>query len=184
MNLRAVGVGRCVALLALLGLAGCDDGSTGADAGVPGGSGTIAGTLSGRPFETVAASYLAGRPDDADRTLVIYVFDEPVPCALLGDTGWDFHIGDGTQVLEMKVIGKAPGTYPITVRPSAGQADVNYTVSATRATPSEVRATSGEVRLTEVVEGATAAGTFDLTFPGGTVTGAFSAAFCDDAREP
>ena len=168
----------------LSGCGGSDTAAAGGDAGFVAGSGTIGGTLSGRPFNAVAASYLAGRPDDPDRTTVLYVFDAPVTCGELSEAGWDERVADATQALEIKLIGQAVGDYDVTTRPSTGQADVNYTVTSTTGTPSEIGATSGRVHLGTFVAGESAEGTFEFNFPGGTVSGTFTSAICPEAREP
>lgn len=157
-----------------------------APADVGPGTGSVTGAIDGRSFDTVAASWLIGAPDDPARTTVIYVFDQPVACGEITQAAWDETVTDSTQALEMKLIGTAPGAYPIAAdgRPSGGESDVNYTVTSTSGTPSEVSATAGSVTVDALTDGTSAGGQFDLTFPGGTVTGAFSAAFCADGREP
>ena len=132
------------AMIAALVVSGCSS----ADDGV-GGSGSIAGDIDGRAFDKVAASYLIGQPDDPDRTLVIYVFDAPIACSEIADTGWDEGVADATQSLEMKLVGNTPASYPIPEdgTPATGEADVNYTLTSTSGTPSEISATSGSVTL-------------------------------------
>lgn len=47
------------------------------------GTGTAAGTIGARSFETVADARWIGAPDDPKQTRVIYVFDKQVSCAAL-----------------------------------------------------------------------------------------------------
>ncbi len=150
------------------------------------GAGNVSGVLDGRAFDTVGAVYLIGAPDDPAQTTVIYVFDAPVACSALAEPGWDTRITDDSQALEMKLIGTAPASFPIAPdgRPSAGQCDVNYTVTSTTATPTEVSARSGAVVLSALEGGKDADGTFDLTFASGSVSGSFHGSFCADGHEP
>jgi hypothetical protein len=175
-----------VALAAgVLSLAGC--GSSGpAGATEPAGAGTISGSVDGRSFADVAAAYIIGRPDDAARTTVIYVFDTAISCSEIEQAGWDETVPDQSQAIEMKLIGKSPGDYPVAGAgvPTSGEADVNYTVTSTSQTPSEVSATLGTVGLSKVDGTKSASGTFDLTIPGGSLAGSFSAAACPGGREP
>ena len=152
----------------------------------PAGGGTITGSFGGRPFEEVAASYRIGQPDDPDRTMVVYLFDQPIACADIVDPGWDAHIIDQTQAVEIKVVGTTAGSYPLTSSrtPGPGEADANYTLSSTQGTPAETRADSGLSEVDDARAGA-ASGTFSLTFPAGDVlTGTFDAAACDPGSEP
>jgi hypothetical protein len=61
---------------------------------------------------------------------VIYVFDTAVACGDLGAAGWDTKIHDQTGAVELKLLGTAAGTYPVSTTPNgaAGQALVNFTV--------------------------------------------------------
>ena len=133
------------AMIAALVVSGCSS----ADDGV-GGSGSIAGDIDGsvRPTRS-PAPHPIGQPDDPDCTLVIYVFDAPIACSEIADTGWDEGVADATQSLEMKLVGNTPASYPIPEdgTPATGEADVNYTLTSTSGTPSEISATSGSVTL-------------------------------------
>lgn len=169
-----------VAAVGAFGVAACGS----PDPGPVGGTGTVSGVIDARSFDAVGASYVIGKPDDPARTIVIYVFDGAVGCGEISSAGWDEAIANGTQALELKLIGLAPAAYPVATdgRPSAGQSDVNYTVAAS--TPSEVLATAGTVTLTAIDGTTTATGTFDLTFAGGSVAGGFDAVGCANGREP
>lgn len=149
------------------------------------GSGTVSGTIDGRAFDAVGSVWLAGEPDDASTT-VIYVFDGPVACDDLATPGWDTRIADGTQAVELKLIGKEPGEYPVPAdgRPSGGESDDNYTLTSTSGTPSEISATSGTVTLDALVDSTSATGSFDLAFPTGQLTGTFVSGWCASANEP
>ncbi len=148
------------------------------------GTGTASGMIGDRAYEAVADARWIGAPDDPKQTRVIYVFDKLVSCAALSNAGWDTVVTDGTQAFEMKLIGTAAGTYPVTARPATGEASVNYTVTSTSGTPAEVTATAGSVTADTFVDQTSADGSFDLTVPGGSVTGAFHATYCAAGREP
>lgn len=152
----------------------------------PAGSGTVEGSVEGEVFDTVHASYVIGKPDDPSKTIVVYVFDTPIGCDELSRPAWDERIADRTHALELKLIGKTTGDYPVATDalPSAGQSDVNYTLTSTTATPVEISANGGSVRLMAYGAGANASGEFDLVLPGGTLKGTFDAAWCAEGREP
>jgi hypothetical protein len=166
--------------LALLTLSACSSSQTDCSTSAAG-SGQASGTLSGKSFDQVRAAYGIGKPDDVLRTTVLYVFDQPIPCCDIVDPGWDARITDGTLVVEMKLIGKTPGTYPVASGPNAGQgqASVNYTVSSTSGTPAEEGASGGTVTLESGGKGS-----FDLSFPDGQTTGTFAAVSCSGGHEP
>lgn len=151
-----------------------------------GGDGTITGKLDGRPYDTVGAAYVIGHPDDPAQTAVIYVFDAPVGCDELSSPGWDERVADNVQSLELKLIGHAPGDYPVALdgRPSSGESSDNYTLTSTSGVPSEVSASGGNVHLDNYVVGTGAAGSFDLQFSGGSVKGTFEATWCAGGHEP
>ncbi len=148
------------------------------------GTGTAAGTIGTRSFEAVADARWIGAPDDPKQTRVVYVFDKQVSCAVLSAAGWDEKVTDQTQALEMKLIGTEAGAYHLTSRPGIGEADVSYTVTSTSGTPSEVSATGGTVTVEQFLAEQAADGAFDLTIPGGTVSGTFHATYCATGREP
>lgn len=177
---------RVHAIFALLvaTLPGCDA-SAGDDGGASG-SGTIAGAYAGRSFDSVGASYRIGRPDDPERTVVIYVFDVEVACDEISAPGWDARIGDGVQSLELKLVGTTPAQFAVSTAPTPaqGQAAVNYTATSTTQTPAEVGASGGTVSLEGVADG-TARGSFALIFGGhDMLTGSFDAARCAGGTEP
>jgi len=166
---------------------GHSGGSSG-DAGHAGspGSGTVQGALGSRMFDSVSNSWLIGMPDDPQRTRVIYVFDKPVACAEIAMAGWDKTVTDATQALEIKLIGTMAGTYPVVTsgQPATGQADVNYSLTSRTVTPMEDLAKGGTVRLDSITDRVSARGSFDLTFPSGSVSGTFEATFCMSGHEP
>lgn len=168
--------------LALVALAGCSSAPDPA-----GGSGTITGSFAGRAFSAVASSYRIGAPDDPARTIVVYVFDKPIGCNEISDTGWDTSISDGTQAIEMKLIGTAAGDYIVAVGPtfSQGQASVFYTLSSTSGTPLEIASTMGSVTLKSLDNAGGGEGAFQLSFASGdALAGTFSAANCPGGHEP
>ena len=183
----------CFACLAVLGPAvwGCGGDDHGSDGGATtadpdGGTGAIHGSVASRAFDHVAASWFIGAPDDPQHTRVIYVFDALVACAEIAKPGWDQTVADGSQVVEMKLIGTQAGDYPVAAdgHPATGEASVNYTLTSRTATPQETSAKSGHVTLDHIKDKATAGGSFDLVLPGGNVTGTFHAAYCAAGHEP
>jgi hypothetical protein len=110
----------------MVGNAGCGS-SKGVTPDGKEGTGTAMGTIGARAFDAVADARWIGAPDDPAQTRVIYVFDKQVSCSALSAPGWDGVVTDQTQALEMKMIGTDAGTYPVSSRPAAGEADVNYT---------------------------------------------------------
>lgn len=153
----------------------------------PGAAGnTIAGMARTSPFTSVATSLWIGMADDP-ATTVVYVFDRATSCADLATPGWDARITDGTQVLEMKMLGTTPRAYTVVSGPlpGPGEASVNYTLSSRRGTPVETSSRGGAVTLAALSAGARATGRFALTFPGGgTLDGTFDAIWCAGGHEP
>jgi len=150
------------------------------------GTGTVSGSFAGMPFDSIGAAFHIGAADDPTDTIVVELFDQPVACDAISSTGWDTRL-DGVQALELKMVGTTQGAYPVSGGPSPGkgEADANYTLTATNGTPSETSATAGSVVVDAVVVGADAQGTFDLTFPNeDALTGTFDAAWCAGGREP
>lgn len=148
--------------------------------------GIISGKVGGKSVDTVAAAYFIGQGDDPAHTTVVYVFDTPVTCADLGSAGWDQRITDGTGALEMKLIGTRPGTYAVaaSVTPGQGQASVNFTVSATDATPVERSSQGGSVQLDTLDPEQVARGRFDVQLADGALKGTFAATWCAEGHEP
>jgi hypothetical protein len=159
--------------------------STGGTSGGNSGN-TVHGTVGGQPFEMVSNAWLIGAPDDPQQTRVIYVFDKPVACSEISMAGWDTTITNATQAIEIKLIGTKPAKYPVATgaQPATGEASVNYTLSATTGTPAETLSKGGSVTLDAITDGKSASGSFDLTFPSGSVTGTFDAAYCANGHEP
>lgn len=184
---RSVGMSRTLVLLLLIGCASppTSDGTSPADTEVSG-PGTISGSFGGRSFDAVGASFRIGAPDDPARTMVIFVFDKALSCDDVSGAGWDAKVADQTQSLEIKVVGKDAGDYPLASgrTPGPGESDVNYTLTSTTGTPAETSAKSGHVTIDSAAADA-ATGSFDLTFPGGdTLQGSFDAVPCAHGSEP
>src|SRR5437879_4498387 len=86
-----------------------DASTTGADA--PADANMISGTVNGTGFTAVMATYWIGSPDSPATDTVIYMFDRNIACNQITTAGWDTAIPSGTQILEMKMVGKTPSTY-------------------------------------------------------------------------
>ncbi len=183
-------------LLALIGLfAACGGGSTATpDAPVhspdaPAGSNSISGMVSGTTFTSAMSVYWIGSPDSPSTDTVIYIFDHIVGCDQIVNAGWDTNLVMGTQILELKTVGKAPGTYPETTAathvPAPGESASSYTVATAGAM--DMIASGGSVTLASLgtaTAGNFAVGTFHVTFGSGALDGAFTAPFCMKGREP
>lgn len=155
----------------------------------PAGSNTITGTVSGTGFNTAMSTYWIGAPDNPSTDTVIYMFDKAVRCDQITTLGWDTVIPPGTQILEMKMVGKTPKAYPTTTAathiPAPGESLSSYTVAAAGAT--DMIASGGSVTLTTIQMPAAnnfATGSFHLTFGAGSLDGMYDAPFCAAGREP
>ena len=160
-----------------------DAGAATEDAGR--GGATIDGSVGGTPFGGASTALWIGAADDP-ATTVVYVFSRPVACGELATPGWDARITNGTQVLEMKMFGVAPGTFQVvtTQTPAPGEAAVNYTLSSTTGTPSEQVGSGGTVTLASLTAGTRAKGAFTLGFATSRLDGTFDAPFCAGGHEP
>lgn len=160
----------------------------GATGDAPAGSNTITGTVSGTNFNTVGSTHWIGMPDSPSTDTVIYVFDRSIACNQLTQAGWDSALPSGTQILELKMVGKTPMPYPITTAatriPAPGESISSYTVAMPTAT--DMVASSGSVTLTALGQPTmgTAAGSFHLILPGGSLDGMYEAPYCSTGREP
>ncbi len=159
--------------------------STEASSDTASGGTSITGSADGSPFTTANMALWLGAPDDP-ATSVVYVFSKPVKCSDLGSPGWDTRITNGTQFLEMKMLGTTPRTYKVTTSktPAVGEAVVNYTLSSTSGTPVETAGTGGAVTLMTVNAKANVTGSFALKFGAHDLTGTYDATYCPGGNEP
>jgi len=145
---------------------------------------TIAGSAGGAPFSQVAAAFVIESPD-SDATTVIYLLSKPVRCLDLSFSGWDRTIAAGTLILELKVLGKAPGSFLAVSGPTLslreGSAELTRTAEPQ---PVEVRSTGGWITLDALVPRGPATGTFSLEFGRERLSGRFNAGFCAGGHEP
>lgn len=156
----------------------------------PAGANTITGMVSGTGFTTVGASYWIGSPDSPATDTVVYLFDKAVQCSQIVAAGWDVSVlTAGTQILELKMVGKAPKAYPVTMQaqhvPAAGESVAAYSVAGAGAMDNFSTATS--ITLTTIgtpANGQFASGSFQLTVTGGTLSGTYAAPYCAAGREP
>jgi hypothetical protein len=184
--------------------------STGTDGGAPdgpaGGNGISGNPEGTRPFATISNAWWIQYPDpqfDGGPVVstVVYLFSKPVLCNSLSVPKWDESEPGDAQNLEIDVAWSgttspvSPPAVPYAVDPQVvqgsvprpGMAGVFYQLAA--AVPPaplvrEIAATGGTVTLTGLYANLNATGTFDLTFPNGTLTGTFDAAYCPNGREP
>src|SRR5205814_1218600 len=140
----------------------------------------------GKPFNKITTALWIGAPDPNNPpTTVVYVFEGAVQCSAISAHGWDARVGT-MQDIELKMGGTAPGTYTVKggtpASIVAGEAATNHNFLS--ATPVEQFATSGTVTLTVLNAGKNATGSFDLTFPNGSLKGSFDATWCKTGVEP
>jgi hypothetical protein len=145
----------------------------------------IAGSAGGAPFTHVAAAFVIENPE-SDATTVVYLFSNPVRCLDLSFAGWDRTITNGTLVLELKLLGKAPGSFLAVTGPtlSTREGAAQWMRASADPPPIEVRSTGGWITLDTLVPGGHTTGTFSLHFGAGPLTGTFDAAFCAGGHEP
>src|SRR5207302_5627133 len=134
--------GEQTAKVVLCGLivAGCGGGTSSANVDAPAsvdapvGANMITGTVNGNNFTTVGSTYWIGMPDSPTTDTVIYLFDRTVACSGIIAAGWDAALAAGTQILELKMVGKTAMAYPITTAatriPAAGESIASYTLAA------------------------------------------------------
>lgn len=162
------------------------DGGTDTDGGTTIPANSVSGSVAGATFNTVVSSWMLGAPDDPANTTVVYLFSKKVDCSELSPPGWDTRITNGTQFLEVKMMGTAPATYTVTtsLTPAPGEASVNYTLSSRTGTPVETGGTSGKVVLKTLNVSSSGTGTFDLKFGKESISGTFDAPYCPTGNEP
>lgn len=182
-------------ILTLIALGACGGGPTAASDApetspdAPPGSNSITGMVGGTTFTNAMSAYWIGSPDSPSTDTVIYVFDHTVRCDQIVDAGWDAGLMTGTQILELKMVGKTPGTYPETTAathvPAPGESASSYTVAAAGAM--DMIASGGSVTLTSLgtpTAGNFAVGSFHVTFASGALDGTYTSPFCPKGREP
>ncbi|GEM_PF-3430142 len=155
----------------------------------PAGSTSITGMVGGTMFTNAMSVYWIGSPDSPTTDTVIYLFDHAVGCEQIINAGWDAGLAAGTQILELKMVGKAPSTYGETTAathvPAPGESASSYTIAAAGAM--DMIASGGSVTLASLGMSATgnfAVGTFHVTFGSGALDGTYTAPFCQKGREP
>ena len=141
------------------------------------GPGTIAGAAGGTPFTHVAAAFVIDGPE-SDATTVVYLFSNPVRCLDLSFSAWDRAVSNGTLVLELKLLGTAPGTFLVVTGStlSVREAAVEWMRTSVDPPPVEVRSKGGFVRLETLSTSGPATGAFSLDFGASRLTGTFMAA--------
>jgi hypothetical protein len=141
--------------------------------------------VNGKKFTSVATALYAGKPDDA-ASVVIFLFESPVQCAQVSSPGWDSRIQNGSQVLELKLLGQTPMVYHVTTSatPAPGEASVNHSIATVGGTPPETAGSSGTVTLSTLMPMLTATGSYDLTYANGSLKGSFDATYCAAGVEP
>jgi hypothetical protein len=117
----------------------------------------------------------------------VYLFENPVQCSAITGAGWDAALGGTNQDIEMKAGGTTPGTYTVIggnpAALAAGEAVINHSVLM--ATPTEQVSSAGStLTLVALNANRNATGSFQITFPSGSLQGTFDATWCPNGREP
>jgi hypothetical protein len=109
-----------------------------------------------------------------------------VRCLDLSFSGWDRTIANGTLVLELKLLGKAPAAFLAVTTPtlSMGEGAAEWMRASADPPPIEVRSTGGWITLDSLLPRGPTTGTFALDFGTSHLTGGFKAAFCAGGHEP
>jgi hypothetical protein len=146
---------------------------------------TIGGSAGGASFTHVAAAFVIESPE-SEATTVIYLLSKPVRCVDLSFSDWDRTITNGTLVLELKILGKVPGSFLVvsTPTPSTREAVAEWMRASADPSPVEVSSTGGWVVLDSLSSAGPAKGSFALEFGAGQLTGKFNAALCPGGHEP
>jgi hypothetical protein len=133
----------------------------------------------------VATSFVIESPDSNAAT-VVYLFSKPVRCLDLSFSAWDQALDPNTMVLELDLVGKAPGSYLAvdTPTPSQREAVIRVARASARGGPRELRANGGWLTIDSLSPGGPARGSFAVTFGSHPMSGKFDAAFCPEGHEP
>ena len=175
---RAAGL---VVLAACLALGGCGakaaTGESGSGGSGSGGSGaapnTVAGTVQGVPWTSVASAYWIGMPSEAPPAAFIFLFESPTTCASLTKPNWDKFIGN-EQVLEIALRDTALATVRIPQEAGIAYLRGEYNPSGD----------AGTVTVSKVTPAKSITGAFHATFVGDALEGKFEAVYCADGVEP
>jgi hypothetical protein len=146
---------------------------------------TITGAVGGVAFTDIATAFVIESPD-LDTTTVIYLLSKPARCLDLSFSEWDRLIATGTSVLELKLVGHAPGSFLAVTTPtlSPREAAAEWMRISAKGVANEVRSSGGRILLDSISPRGPATGSFALAFGGGQLTGRFNAAFCPNGYEP
>jgi hypothetical protein len=149
------------------------------------GENSIAGSAGGTPFSQIAAAFVIENPE-SDLATVIYLLSKPVRCIDLSFAGWDRTITGGTLVLELKLLGKSPGTYLAVPSPTLfpGEGAAEWMRTSSDPPPIEVRSQGGEITVDSLDPRGSTTGSFTLEFGKDRLKGNFNAAFCTNGHEP
>jgi hypothetical protein len=141
------------------------------DTGVPAEATTkLTGTLGklGKVLPTVSSLMIS----NSGETL-IYMSSGPLTCDMLTVSHWLKSAEAGSQVVEIVLPGN-PKVGKLAVPP----AEINYAAGG-KSSSYEVNADSGTITFTEVAIKDHVAGTLTAKYPSGSVSGSFSATFCN-----
>jgi hypothetical protein len=155
------------------------------DGGDGGEASRIAGAVGGSAFTQVASAFLIDSPD-SDAATVIYLLSRPARCIDLSFTGWDRALTRGTSVLEIELLGKAPGSFLAVTSPTLApfEAAVEFERPSSDGFGTESRSTGGWVTLERLPPRGAATGRFNLDFGGDHLAGTFNASFCPGGHQP
>jgi len=163
------GARTCCLLGLALGLSACsgdDDASASA--------GSIAGAVQGSSWTKLSSAYWIGKPSRGSSPVILFLFESPVACSTLVNANWDKTGISDFQSLEIDMLDQELRDHNV-----GDDVDVAYLKGFYN--PS---ADSGTVALTEVQEGQSLKGSFDVGFGADMLHGTFAAQFCADGVEP
>lgn len=147
------------------------------------GSATVHGSLGGRTMD-VAYAVATRIGDPNGHQMIVVIGNDPQMCAILQTDFNDPTVRQAGLFQIGLVLGRAgatavvgPGTYTETGNPNELVAAYGSYDAACVASGSTAMTGTETVTLTSV--GAAYVGTFDVTFPGGEVSGSFDAPLCD-----
>ena len=177
--------------------------SSGGDPGSGGSHNPSGGMIVGDPdgshsWTTIAQATLLGIPDSPGTT-VIYLLSKAYPCnatSWKGGSGWDTKVPKDTIMMEIKIAGPVPSTFPATYTvpltnpnlaapPAANKAFAIWNVLTAIPPIVETSATGKGLTITALTPSVSVRGSLDLTFTGGhTLSGTFDAQYCAGSGEP
>jgi len=166
-----IGARTCCLVGLALGVAAC---GSGADADTGSSAGSIAGGVQDSSWTKLSSAYWIGKPGAGSSPVIFFLFESHVDCSTLVNPNWDKVGISDFQSLEVDMLDEE-------LRDHSVGSDVDVAYLKGFYNPS---ADSGSVTLSEVKEGESLKGSFDVAFGTDMLHGTFTAQFCADGVEP